>query len=88
MPIWMLEQSKDREVGDIDPWAPWYDKAFAFVVIAETEGGARIEAHAESGDEDRAVESVSPWLDPKYTTCKELKDSGPPRVVIRDFAAA
>ena len=34
-----------------NPWSPWYDKAFGFVVRAETEEEARKLANEEGGDE-------------------------------------
>lgn len=81
-------------VGD-NPWKPWYDKAFGFVVRAETEEDARKWAHEEAGDENRGefmrgktANTTTPWLDPKYSTCVELSGDGPLGVVMRDFASA
>jgi hypothetical protein len=80
--------------GD-DPWDPWYDKAFGFVVRAEDEKEARELAHGEAGDENRGefmqkkiADTDSPWLSKKYSTCKELTIKGKKEIVITDFARA
>lgn len=68
-----------------DPWEPWYDKAFGFVVEANSPTEARKLASEEGGDENR---NSKPWLDPSQSTCKELKPSGKSEVIIVDFASA
>lgn len=68
--------------GD-DPWDPWYDKCFGFVVRASSSEKARELASKENGDEGAKV-----WLDPSYSTCAELATRGGEMVVIKDFAAA
>ena len=40
MKLWLLRPREDLPY-DKDPWEPWYDKAFGFVVRAETEERAR-----------------------------------------------
>ena len=70
---------------DGNPWSPWFDKAFGFVVRAETEQEARNLAHGAAGDENR---HGSPWLEPKFSTCAELIPEGEIGIVVRDFAAA
>jgi hypothetical protein len=101
MDIWILKPllydglvTYPVEEGD-NPWDPWYDKAFGFVVIAETEQDARIIAHENAGDENRGVflsqqtsKTREPWLDPKYTSCKVLVAGNKPGLVLRDFASA
>ena len=69
-----------------DPWEPWYDKAFGFVVRAETENEARQFANRNAGDEN--WDDKTPWLDGKYSTCDELVPNGEAGVVLRDFNAA
>lgn len=93
MKLWLLRPI-DRPMGD-DPWDPWYDKAFGFVVRADTEDEARNLAHEEAGDENRGkfldreiAKTKSPWLDRAYSTCVELTADGVAEVIIRDFAAA
>ena len=65
------------------PWQPWYDKAFAFVVRAKDDDGARVLAADQCGDEGHGV-----WLDEKLTSCEELTEEGEVEVVCRDFASA
>lgn len=67
-------------------WEPWYDKAFGFVVRAESEEAARALAHADGGDESRG--DRAPWLDPQQSICVELTEQGTEEVVVRDFASA
>jgi hypothetical protein len=86
MKLWKLEP--------ITPWEPWFDKAFGFVVRAETEQEARKFAAAEAGDEDAwrsdrdAPGWRSVWEQPGKTTCVPLTAEGKAEVVLRDFAAA
>lgn len=67
------------------PWSPWYDKAFGFVVRAETEHDARVLAEEESGDES---ENVPAWLSLRLTRCVELTPEGEDAVICRDFSSA
>lgn len=69
---------------DNDPlWEPWYDKAFGFVVCAETAQKARKLAAADAGDEtDKA------WLDAAHSYCRELKPTNKSQIIMQDFAAA
>lgn len=85
MKLWLLEPLEDTERNyhqPGSPWDPWYDKAFGFVVRAESEADARALANEEHGDEGDA------WLDPALSKCVELTADGEPGVVLRDFAAA
>jgi hypothetical protein len=86
MKLWILEPI-DLPKGQRDPWDPWYDKAFAHVVRAQTEGEARALAGTSIGDECRGP-AGNVWLDPKYTTCIELTADGTAEVVMTDFHAA
>lgn len=71
------------------PWKPWYDKAFGFVVQAETSAEARKVADKHAGDENfERGQPEHPWLDPKLSTCRELRPDGEPGLVLRDFSAA
>lgn len=90
--IWILRPI--HTTGD-DPWDPWYDKSFGFIVRAETEDDARKFAHKDAGDENRGeflskkiAKTKKPWLDPKYSTCVELGAEGDAGVLMKDFAAA
>ncbi len=94
MKLWILRPVDCLVDGD-NPWEPWFDKAFGFVVRAKSEKEARILAHNDAGDENRGeflnnqiAKTKSPWLDSKYSTCKELSSDGDSVVVIRDFASA
>ena len=75
MKLWILQP--------IEPWDPWYDRAFGFVVRAQTEQEARVLASTEAGDE-----GGSSWQDEDKTTCYELTAEGFSCVVLRDFWAA
>lgn len=92
--LWILRPAEGLAKGD-DPWDPWYDKAFGFIVEAESEEQARGIAQLNAGDEKRGRQSMGrgsktlePWLDAKYSTCSELVPSGAPGVVMIDFALA
>ena len=82
---------------DSSPWVPWYEKAFGFVVRAESEEAAREIADAYAGDENTrwvnysnktALESIHPWLSSKDSSCDVLANEGPKGLVVRDFARA
>lgn len=79
MRLWELRPI-DKDSG---PWEPWYDKAFGFVVRADTEAQARLLASAQAGDEKAAA-----WLDASLSRCEELTDDGEASVVMQDFASA
>lgn len=87
MKLWLL-----RPIAGHGLWEPWYDKAFGFVVRAETEKEARAIAQANGGDETRGdvgyERSVPVWTDPIHSTCVELTADGEEGLVIMDFAAA
>ena len=94
MKLWLLNARKDLPYGD-NPWEPWYDKAFGFVVRAETEEQARQIAHENAGDENRGAfmrtniaDMPQPWLDSKYSQCSELLKDGEAGMVLQDFHAA
>lgn len=83
--LWILEPAKGLP-KDKDPWDPWYDKAFGFVVSAATEEQARTLAQKNGGDERDGERS--PWLNPAESTCKLLTPGSEPGVVMKDFASA
>ena len=94
MKLWLLRPVENLPDND-NPWEPWYDKVFGFVVRAETEAEARDMAHADAGHEnrgeflnDKIADTKEPWKDGKYSTCVELLPAGQAGVVISDFAAA
>lgn len=78
MKLWIL-RPKDKD----KLWEPWYDKAFGFVVCAEDEAGARLQAARSPGDEGKEA-----WLNDKHSTCVELTVGPTPFIVMQDFASA
>jgi hypothetical protein len=97
MKIWHLYPQKDIEGNN--PWDPWYDKAFAFVIRAETEIEARAIANHRGGDETGPIELFNhlgkisqyggdPWLDSRYSVCEELLPEGEEGLIVRNFASA
>lgn len=95
MKLWLLRIGFHRS-------QPWYDKAFGFVVRAETEAEARAlvaQIEREEELEDGLVtrnaelayaghEGVETWSDPQHSTCVELKPEGATEVILRDFRSA
>ena len=76
---------------DNDPWDPWYDKAFGFVIRANDEEEARKIADSNAGDENEryiTIKNNHPWLDEKYSTCNELTTDGESELIITDFRRA
>ena len=89
MKLWLLRPVEDLPPDhDKNPWEPWYDKAFGFVVRAETEEEARGFAQRDSGDECGWRREKPTWLLPQWSTCTPLTEEGEAGVVIRDFASA
>ena len=82
MKIWIL-----RPIETSEFWTPWYDKAFGFVVRAETEAEAREFAQKEGGDET-GRDDYPAWTSANHSTCTELTAEGDAKVVICDFARA
>lgn len=84
MKLWLLRpiERKDKKT---DPWEPWYDKAFGFVIAAETEEHARQYAAGDAGGE-----GADAWKFPWCSTCAELASATTQEegIVIRDFASA
>jgi hypothetical protein len=84
MKLWLLRPRKECIKKD-NPWEPWYDKAFGFVIRAKTEKKARCLADQDAGDEN---DNFSAWTDKKYSTCIELTPSGKEQIILRDFYSA
>lgn len=89
MKLWILRPRQNLPIGD-DPWEPWYDKCFGFVIRAASEDDARRIANSGAGDENqRGRVDLKPWLDAKYSTCEPLEaDTEDPGIVICDFKSA
>jgi hypothetical protein len=92
--LWLLRPVDNLPDSD-NPWHPWYDKCFGFVVRANSEEKARTLAHRNGGDENRGefldlqvANSTTPWLDPQYSTCEKLEESGISEIVISDYRSA
>lgn len=82
---------KPIETGIVNPWLPWYDKAFGFVVRAESEVEAREIADKHAGDENTGadwLQTEHPWLSPVLSSCHILTSDGPAGMILRDFASA
>ena len=85
MKLWILKPA-DLVLGKENPWEPWYDKCFGFVIRAEDEASARLAANEQAGDEvypDSGEKTA--WLDPSYSTCDELQTDGEAGILMKDF---
>lgn len=89
MKLWLLRAREDLPPEN-DPWEPWYDKAFGFVVQAKDEEAARRLADIDAGDENGSLRAEGhPWLDPGLSTCVELRVEGEEEyVIMEDFHVA
>lgn len=86
MKLWLLRPVESVVIvqdRNLNPWQPWYDKSFGFVVRAPTEEMARFIASEHCGDEGEAA-----WLDAKHSTCMELLLEGEGGMIIEDVANA
>jgi len=95
MQTYILRPLEEAElpIGE-NPWEPWYDKSFGFIINADTEEEARNIANQNAGDENRGeffgkeiAKTREPWLSSKYSSCVLLSTHGP-GLVMRDFASA
>lgn len=98
--VWVLTPNDDRESDDLpDPWSPWYDKAFGFVIRAESEEKARELAQENAGDEttvspvhhdvDERVRGREVWKDSALADCVPVEEyGGENAVLMQDFARA
>lgn len=94
MQLWILRPKEGLSRLD-NPWNPWYDKAFGFVIRAESEEEARKLAHDNAWKEndpeflgEKTSKTDSPWLDPNYSTCDSLLADGNAGVLIEDVHRA
>ncbi len=78
MKLWLLRPVENLNKDD-NPWDPWYDKCFGFVIKAESVEHARVIADGNAGDENRGefmgkqtAATTAPWLTSHYSTCEEL----------------
>ncbi len=85
MRLWILRPIDELPEND-NPWEPWYDKTFGFVIRAENEELARQLAQDNSGDENQGI--VIPWLDKRYSSCTKLLQVGEAGIIIDDYHAA
>ncbi len=76
--LWWCEEGRD-------PWHPHYDRAFGFLVRAPDEEAARWLAHQGAGEENGALEGVSPWLDDGYSRCEEVRADGAEEILLVNF---
>lgn len=85
MKLWLLEAKHDLPKDD-NPWEPWFNKIFSFVIRAETEDRARQLAQESAADEGNPLEegSKTAWLDQKYSDCTELLSEGSREVILHD----
>lgn len=94
MKLWILRPKQNLPKED-NPWEPWFDKAFGFVVCARNEQAARQLAHADAGDENgrnffnpKRANTPDPWLSENYSTCVVLTASDKEEIIIKDFQGA
>jgi hypothetical protein len=85
MKLFELRPRKDLLKND-NPWEPWYDKTFGFVVRAKTAQKAREYADEYSSEENDG--GKNPWLHEKYSTCNELTRNGDECIIMADTHSA
>jgi hypothetical protein len=84
MYIWILRPQEGLNDND-NPWKPWHNKSFGFVIRAKNEEEARKIADDNARCEND--DTSNPWLDSKYSTCVKLTHSGEAGLIISDFAS-
>ena len=94
MKVFILRPKNELPVND-NPWEPWYDKIFGFIIRADNEKEAREIANENAGDENigeflskKTANTNTPWLDEKYSTCVEISNEGGKGLIMQDFARA
>jgi len=85
--IWLLK-ARDALDKVNDPWEPWYDKYFGFVIRADSSMEARRIAHEYAKESKENRNKQNPWLEDKYSTCIEILNSGESEIILKDFHAA
>ncbi len=92
MRLWLIRPRSSETLGADNPWEPWYDKVFGFVVRAATEAEARAFAQQREGNETDATDPegrTAAWSSDRYSTCEPLmEEDGEPGIVLRDFKSA
>ena len=89
MKLYLLRPVKGTDnLNGRDPWVPWYDKAFGFIVRAESESHARAliidtQSTTHYGDEGKEA-----WWNPEFSTCIELTSEGEAEIIMCDFSSA
>ncbi len=84
MKLWLLrplEEVLDR--SEDNPWDPWFDKSFGFVVRAADQVEAR-----DLAQKNATSETGEEWLDANYSSCQELETDGPSVIILEDFKSA
>ena len=79
MKLWLL---RPRDEGTVE-WKTWHNCMFGFVVRAQDERAARLEAAKLAGDEGPGA-----WLERPTSTCVELTASGAAGVIMSDYNRA
>lgn len=82
MNLYELRPKENLPKSD-NPWYPWYDKCFGFVVRAKDEATARKIASENTWCEDEEA-----WLKERYSTCEILTADGKEGMIIEDGKAA
>ncbi len=80
MKLWLLRPVET--LGLDNPWDPWYNKSFGFIVRATTPAEARAHAFEASGDETDSQQDA--WTNATYSTCVELTAEGTDGLVMED----
>jgi hypothetical protein len=83
---WVLKPVEEMP-GDRNPWSPWSDSTYGFVVRARSEEEARKIA-AENASYENDPKWGNPWLDPDYSTCRLADSYDSPGVILEDNRAA
>jgi hypothetical protein len=79
MRLWILRPVDE----EMEPWAPWFDCTFGFVIRGESESAARRLAAEQAGDEGGQA-----WLSPDSATCTELQADGSAEFIMSDYNPA
>ena len=83
MKLWLLRPKGYENDQEPEPWKPWYDKAFGFVLRAQNISQARRMASMNCGDEGEQA-----WLNARWSTCEELTSDGEPGFIMFDIHSA
>jgi len=84
MKTFILRPRRDLDENN-NPWEPWYNKSFGFIIRAENEKEAREIAQESGGDETNKKRKA--WGE-RYSTCVELEAITDKGVIMQDFAKA